>query len=67
MTDPVHRFKIGQTVDLISSTARSAASGHYEIITLRPADGGSPQYCIKSKNETHTRVVSEADLLPSQG
>jgi hypothetical protein len=63
MTDLVHKFKIGQTVDLIPSTARSAAAGQYEIVSLRPADGGSPQYRIKSKNESHERVVSEGDLI----
>jgi hypothetical protein len=65
MTESVHRFKIGQTVDLIASTARSAASGRYEIISLRPADGGSPQYRIKSKSEAHERIVSENDLVLS--
>ena len=39
MTDSMHKFKIGQTVDLITSTARSAASGRYEIISLRPTAG----------------------------
>jgi hypothetical protein len=63
MTDPEHKFKIGQTVDLISSVGRSAASGHYEIVSLRPTDGGSPQYRIKSKHESHERVVSENDLI----
>jgi len=66
MTDPVHKFKIGQTVDLIPSTGRSAASGHYEIISLRPADGGNPQYHIKSENESHERVVAEGDLILSR-
>jgi hypothetical protein len=65
MTDQPHKFKIGQTVDLIPSTFRSAATGHYEIVSLRPAEGASPEYCIKSKSESHTRVVSEGDLLPS--
>lgn len=63
MTDPTHRFKIGQTVDLIASTSRSAASGRYEIISLRPSDGGPPQYRVKSKSESHERVVAESDLL----
>jgi hypothetical protein len=63
MSDPVHKFKIGQTVDLLPSMGRSAASGHYEIVSLRPADGGYPQYRIKSKNESHERVVSESDLI----
>ena len=65
MTDAMHKFKIGQAVDLITSTARSAASGRYEIISLRPADGGDPQYRVKSKNEAHERVVSESDLVSS--
>jgi hypothetical protein len=63
MTDPVHKFKIGQTVDLIPSMGRSAASGHYEIVSLRPPDGGGPQYRIKSKHESYERVVSENDLI----
>jgi hypothetical protein len=65
MTDAMHKFKIGQAVDLITSTARSAASGRYEIISLRPADGGDPQYRVKSKSESHERVVSESDLVSS--
>jgi hypothetical protein len=66
MTDSMHRFKIGQTVDLITSTARSAASGRYQIISLRPIDGGGdPQYRVKSKSESHERVVSESDLVSS--
>ena len=66
MTDPVHKFKIGQTVDLIPSIGRSAVSGRYEIVSLRPADGGTPQYRIKSENESHERVVSESDLILTQ-
>jgi hypothetical protein len=65
MTDRVHRFKVGQTVDLIQSTFRSAATGHYEIVSLRPPDGESPQYRIKSKSESHERVVAENDLILS--
>ena len=66
MTDSMHKFKIGQNVDLITSTARSAASGRYQIVSLRPTDGGGdPQYRVKSKNEAHERVVSESDLVSS--
>ena len=37
MTDPVHKFKIGQTVDLIPSVGRSAALGHYgSSVCVRP-------------------------------
>ena len=65
MIDRAHKFKVGQTVDLIPSISRSAAAGHYEIVSLRPADGGNPQYRVKSKSETHERIVSESDLILS--
>ena len=65
MTDRIHKFKVGQTVDLIPSTFRSAARGTYQIVSLRPAEGGSTQYRIKSKSEAHERVVSESDLVLS--
>ena len=65
MTDQIHRFKVGQTVDLIQSTFRSAATGEYEIIGLRPVDGEIPQYRIKSRSESHERVVAESDLILS--
>jgi hypothetical protein len=65
MTDFIHKYKVGQSVDLIQSTFRSAAGGHYEIVSLRPAEGGSPQYRIKSRSETHERVVAESDLILS--
>jgi hypothetical protein len=63
MTDHIHKFKVGQTVDLIPSTFRSAARGTYQIVGLRPAEGGNTQYRIKSKSEAHERVVSEGDLV----
>jgi hypothetical protein len=63
MTDLTHKFKIGQTVELIRSAVRSAASGYYEIVSLRPTDGGNPQYQIKSRSENYRRVVSESDLV----
>jgi hypothetical protein len=65
MTNQTHKFKVGQIVELIPSVARSAASGHYEIVSLRPAEGESPHYRIKSRSEAHERVVAESDLVPS--
>ena len=65
MTDLIHRFKIGQIVDLIPTTFRSAAKGSYEIVRLVPASAQDPQYRIKSKSEIHERVVSEGDLILS--
>ena len=65
MIDHIHKFQVGQTVDLISSISRFAANGHYEIVSLRPTDGDIPQYKIKSRQEPHERVVSENDLVPA--
>jgi hypothetical protein len=63
MTDQMHKFRVGQIIDLIPSMSRSAARGHYEIVSLRPADGEIPQYRIKSSSESHERVVAENDLI----
>jgi hypothetical protein len=63
MMNLTHKFKVGQTVDLIPSISRFAANGHYQIVSLRPADGEIPQYRIKSLSETHERIVTENDLM----
>ena len=65
MADGAHKFKVGQTVDLIHATFRSAAKGTYRIVSLQPAEGGNIHYRIKSKSEAHERVVSESDVVPS--
>jgi len=49
MTDLTHKYKVGQTVDLVPSMSRWAAGGHYEIVSLRPPDGETPQYRIMSE------------------
>jgi hypothetical protein len=65
MTDLTHKFSVGQIVDLIPSMSRLAASGHYEIVSLRPVDAGeTPRYRVKSGSEAHERVVAETDLIP---
>lgn len=63
MSEAIYKFKVGQTVDLIQSTFRSAATGSYLIVGLRPAEDGNTQYRIKSGSEAHERVVSENDLI----
>jgi hypothetical protein len=67
MTDQVHKFKIGQTVNLVPSMSRLAARGDYQIVSLRPSAGETPQYRIKSKSESHERVVAESDLVLPTG
>jgi hypothetical protein len=65
MTDHIHKFKVGQTVDLIPSTFRAAANGSYQIVSLRPAEDGTTRYRIKSKSESYERIVAESDLVHS--
>jgi len=63
VTNPTHKFKVGQTVDLVPSMSRWAAGGHYKIVGLRPAERENPQYRIKSGSEAHERVAAESDLI----
>ena len=65
MTHLTHKFKVGQTVQLIPSITRTAASGHYQILSLRAAEGDGLKYRIKSRSEAHERIVSEGDLTLS--
>ena len=62
MANVAHKFKVGQTVDLIPSVSRLAANGRYQIISLRPSEGETPHYRIKSMTELHERVVAEDEL-----
>ena len=64
----VHKFKIGQLVELEPSVLRSLAMGPYEIRHLIPSsdrDPGDPCYRIKSTAEKHERVASESELTLS--
>lgn len=62
MADVAHKYKVGQTVDLIPSVSRLAANGRYQIVSLRPSEGEIPRYRIKSMRELHERVVAEDEL-----
>jgi len=58
-----HRFRVGQMVELLPTTLRAAAPGAYEIVRLIPIESGPPQYCLKSREERHERIVPEYDLV----
>jgi hypothetical protein len=67
-SDVMHKFNIGQSVDLITTVLRPSAAGAYEIRHLVPAPDGSPdnpRYRIKSIAEKHERVASESELTLS--
>ena len=64
----MHKFNIGQAVDLIPTTHRSAATGDYEILRLMPIEDGdlqNPSYRIKSIVEKHELVVRENEITLS--
>ena len=64
----MHKFTIGQTVELAPRMLRPAASGEYQIRALVPApdsDPDNPCYRIKSIDEKHERVARESELLLS--
>ena len=64
----MHKFTIGQAVDLTSTVLRPAAAGDYEIRRLMPLSDGDPQnpsYRIKNIVEKHERVVRESDITLS--
>ncbi|MES1155790.1 MAG: hypothetical protein ABUL48_05105 [Pseudorhodoplanes sp.] len=63
MSDRIHRFKVDEIVEILPSTLRSAAIGNYAITRLLPCDANDPQYCIKSQDEKHERILPERDLL----
>ncbi len=64
----VHKFNIGQIVELGPGMLRSSAPGPYEIRHLVPAldrDPDDPRYRIKSIAEKHERVPPESELMLS--
>jgi len=64
----VHKFQVGQIVDLAPKVLRSSAPGPYEVRHLIPAsdrDPGDPCYRIKSIAEKHERAALQSELTLS--
>jgi len=59
---PKHKFKIGQHLFLVRSTAGNLSGGAYVIIKRLPKRDGEFEYQIKSIHELHERVVREGQL-----
>ena len=56
----MHKFAIGQSVDLVTTVLRPSAAGAYEIRQLVPAPDGSPEnprYRIKSIAENNKQIT----------
>jgi hypothetical protein len=60
-----HKFKVGQTVNLIANRLeRHVPPGSYTIQRLLPVEGRELFYRVKHTGDGHERVVSEAQLRP---
>ena len=58
-----HRFRVGETVQLVEGSRYLApAVGGYEIVRQMPNSDGEPHYRVKSRGEAHERVVKESQL-----
>ncbi len=59
----LHKFKVGQIVDLIPSRREANVPGDNDTIQrLLPEDGGDLQYRVKYVRDGHERVVHESQL-----
>jgi hypothetical protein len=63
----MHKYRVGQLVDLTPPRTTSAAAtrGAYSILRLVPEEKDGPHYRIKSKHEQHERIAHERDLTPT--
>jgi len=64
----MHKFHVGQAVELAPNALRPLAPGPYEVRHLVPAsdrDPSDPCYRIKSVDETYERVALQSELSPS--
>jgi hypothetical protein len=57
-----HKFKIGQTVYLISFRSENAPRGTYVVIKIMPEHKGEYEYQVRSSYEQYQRVVRESQL-----
>jgi hypothetical protein len=63
---PSHLFAIGQTVRMKSRGGLLLKTAElFEIKSRLPVKDGSPQYRIRSDQETHERVTTEDNLEPA--
>ena len=57
-----HKFKVNQSVELVSNYLRLKPLGRFEIMRTLPTEHGIRQYRIKSLTDGHERVVIESEL-----
>jgi hypothetical protein len=58
----MHKFRVGQNVELAPSVRGNIQGGIYEIKKTLPERNDEFQYQIKSVSEPHERVARESEL-----
>jgi len=62
----IHKFRVGQSVQLTRDGLRVTNDSYFRILGLRPADGGDPLYLVKSDSERHQRIVPQSAMKTPQ-
>jgi ABC-type microcin C transport system duplicated ATPase subunit YejF len=57
-----HKFKVGQTVEVVGASSAAKSLGAFKILRLMPSERGVLQYRIKSVIDGHERMVTESEL-----
>jgi hypothetical protein len=59
---PAHKFRPGQSVELVGGGVRPRSLGRFKIVRMMPSEHGIQQYRIKSLTDGHERMATEAEL-----
>ena len=59
----VHKFKVGQSVELLRKEQHLKPLGLFEIVRIMPTEHGERQYRIRSLADGHERMALEAELV----
>jgi hypothetical protein len=62
----VHKFTVGQCVELVATEAQQPCPANYVIIRLVANDDGDPKYRVKSSEESQERIIEESRLTLTQ-
>jgi hypothetical protein len=62
MTEPGHKFEVGQAVEYFPPRQLYAPRGRYIVTAALPARSGEYEYQIRHPSEEHDRVAMESDL-----
>jgi hypothetical protein len=58
----IHKFSLGDHVELSIGPFYRATAGAYDIVALMPFERGECSYRVRASAEKHERVVLESDL-----